>query len=95
LPGPAFVDFARQADLLIMHMAIPQDVGEAARRLHAPPDQIGRIAAAAEAKTLLLSHFMARSLRNLDENLSRVRRHYEGPVVAARDLGCYLPVGGG
>lgn len=91
---PAFVDFARRADLLIMHMAIPQDAGEAARRLHATPEQIGRIAAAAEAKTLLLSHFMARSLRSLDDNLARVGAHYNGPVLLAEDLGCYQPGSG-
>jgi ribonuclease BN (tRNA processing enzyme) len=89
--NPGFADFARNADLLVMHMAIPQDAGEAARRLHATPDQIGRIAAAAEAKVLLLSHFMGRSLRTLDDNLARVRVEYGGPVLVAKDLGCYLP----
>ena len=77
-----------------MHMAIPQDAGEAARRLHATPEQIGRIAAAAGAKTLVLSHFMARSLRRLDDHLEQVRTRYQGPVLAARDLGCYAPPGG-
>ena len=90
---PGFVDFAKNADLLVMHMAIPQDAGEAARRLHATPEQIGRIAAAAGAKALLLSHFMARSLVDLDGNLARVRAHHRGPVAAAQDLGCYLPGG--
>lgn len=87
----AFVEFARNADLLVMHMAIPQDAGEAARHLHATPDRIGRIAAAAEAKTLLLSHFMQRSLRSLEENLDRVRTHYQGTVLVARDLACIAP----
>jgi ribonuclease BN (tRNA processing enzyme) len=92
---PAFAEFARDADLLVMHMAVPQDAGEAARRLHATPDRIGQVAAAVEAKALVLSHFMARSLRNLDENLARVRAHFKGPILVARDLTCFLPGGNG
>jgi ribonuclease BN (tRNA processing enzyme) len=88
---PEFANFARDADLLVMHMAIPQGAGEAARRLHATPDEIGGLAASAGAKALLLSHFMARSLRTLDDNLSRVRARFKGPVFVAADLGCYLP----
>lgn len=87
---PAFAEFARHADLLVMHLAIPQDAGEAARRLHATPDRIGQVAAAAEAKALVLSHFMARSLHALDDNVARVRAHYGGQVFVAEDLGCYL-----
>ena len=88
---PEFANFARDADLLVMHMAISQGAGEAARRLHATPDEIGRLAASAQAKALLLSHFMARSLRTLDDNLARVRAGFDGPVFVASDLGCYLP----
>jgi ribonuclease BN (tRNA processing enzyme) len=57
-----FVDFARDADLLIMHMVVPENIQGAGRSLHAPPSRIGQIAAAANAGSLVLSHFMARSL---------------------------------
>jgi len=85
----AFVDFAREADLLVMHMAIPEGIGGAASRLHATPGEIGRVAARAGARKLVLGHFMARSLRDLDGNIDRVRQHYDGPVIAADDLDCF------
>jgi len=86
--NPAFVDFARDADLLVMHMPIPQDADPVARNLHAMPDAIGSIAHAAGAKTLLLSHFMARSLVNLDDNVDIIRSSYNGRVIVAEDLAC-------
>jgi len=89
--NPAFVDFARDADLLVMHMPIPEGADEVARKLHATPATIGDIAQAAGAKTLLLSHFMARSLANLDENVGVVRSRYGGRVIVAEDLAC-VPV---
>ena len=90
---PAFAEFARQADLLVMHMAIPQGAGGAALKLHATPETVGRVAQAAGARKLLLSHFMARSLRELEANLARVRQHYPGPVEVAGDLACVVPAG--
>jgi ribonuclease BN (tRNA processing enzyme) len=86
--NPAFVDFARGADLLVMHLPIPEEADKVARNLHATPGAVGAIAQAAGARTLLLSHFMARSLANLDENVSIVRSLYSGPVIVAADLAC-------
>ena len=31
---------------------------------------------------------MARSLRDLDENVDQVRAHYDGEVILAQDLAC-------
>jgi len=89
--NPAFVDFARDADLLVMHMPIPQDADPVARNLHATPDAIGSIAHAAGAKTLLLSHFMARSLVKLGDNVEIIRSSYNGRVIVTEDLAC-VPV---
>lgn len=89
--NPAFVDFARDADLLVMHMPIPQGADQVAKNLHAPPETIGSIAQAAGAKTLPLSHFMARSLANLDENGGLARSRCTGRVIVAEDLAC-VPV---
>ena len=86
---PTLVDFAHDADLLVMHMAIPSDADPVARNLHATPEKIGAIAQAAGAKTLLLSHFMARSLANLDDNVAIVRSQYSGRVIIAEDLTCF------
>ena len=79
------------ASILVMHMVIPELATGVARRLHAPPTVIGKIAAAAEPGKLVLSHFMARSLRNLDENVELVRAAYDGDVIPAEDLLCVLP----
>ena len=84
----AFVEFAAGADLLVMHLVIPGDADPVARRLHATPGRVGEVAAAIDPGRLLLSHFMARSLRDLPGNLASVRERYEGEVVLAEDLLC-------
>ncbi len=88
---PAFADFAADASILVMHMVVPEGIEGVARRLHAPPSVIGDIAAAASPDTLVLSHFMARSLRDLDSNVALVRERYDGRVVLAEDLMCVVP----
>lgn len=85
----AFIDFARGADVLVMHLVIPNDADAVAKRLHATPARIGAIAAAVRPKTLVLSHFMARSLRNLEDNLASVRDSFAGDTELAEDLACY------
>jgi ribonuclease BN (tRNA processing enzyme) len=87
-----FIDFAKNADVLVMHMPVPQDVSGVGRKLHAPPGVIGEIAAQAQVKTLVLSHFMARSLSDLDGNVSIVRASFAGPVMIANDLDCVAVV---
>lgn len=87
---PAFPEFAKDADLLVMHMVIPEGAGTAAKQLHAEPSRIGEIAAATNAKRLLLSHFMARSLEDFDANVALVRDSYEGQLFTAEDLQCIV-----
>ena len=84
----AFIEFARDADVLLMHMPVPEGIGSAGRNLHAPPSIIGKIAAQTNTKKLVLSHFMARSLQNLEENLEEIHSRYPGTVVIAQDLEC-------
>jgi ribonuclease BN (tRNA processing enzyme) len=84
----AFVEFARNADILVMHMVVPENVSGAGRSLHAPPSRIGQIAEAANARVLVLSHFMARSLEDFDLNVEIVRDNYNGETVVADDLQC-------
>ena len=85
---PEFARFAKNASILVMHMPIPEDSGDAGKQLHAVPSRIAEIAAAANADRLLLSHFMARSLRSLDENVQIVREGYDGELLIADDLRC-------
>lgn len=88
LSGDSFVDFTRAADVLVMPFAIPETAGPAARRLHALPSRIGQVAAEAGVRHLVLSHFMARSLRTLDHQLDQVRQHFPGPITLAEDRMC-------
>ena len=88
---PAFTEFAADADVLVMHMVIPEDAEGVARRLHAPPSVIGEIAGKAAPGKLVLSHFMARSLRDLDGNVALVKERYPGEVLIAEDLACVTP----
>ncbi len=84
----SFVDFARDSDLLVMHLVIPEDAGERALQLHAKPSTVGRIAKSSGASELLLSHFMARSLRALDDNVALVREASGLEPLLATDLFC-------
>ena len=88
---PAFARFAADASILVMHMVVPEGIEGVARRLHAPPGVIGSIAAKAKPDTLVLSHFMARSLRELERNVALVRERYDGDIVLAEDLMCVVP----
>ncbi len=87
---PRFIEFAKNATVLVMHMPIPEGAGGVARRLHAPPGVIADIASESRAKTLVLSHFMARSLVGIKETVKSIRSIYGGNVVAAEDLDCIV-----
>ncbi|MEM9316369.1 MAG: MBL fold metallo-hydrolase, partial [Pseudomonadota bacterium] len=89
--GDALAEFAEDADLLVLHMPIPDGAGRAARALHATPARLGEIADEAGAEHVLLSHFMARSLAKLDENLASLQASYTGETTIGRDLLC-LPL---
>ena len=86
----AFTEFASDASVLVMHLAVPEGATGTVLQLHAQPSRIASIAAEAGAGTLVLSHFMARSLRDLDGNVDVVRRLYDGNVVVANDLSCVV-----
>jgi len=88
---PAFAEFAKGASILVMHMVVPEDVEGVGRRLHAPPSVIGKLAAKIGPGKLVLSHFMARSLRDLEQNVALVKESFKGDVVLAEDLACVRP----
>jgi ribonuclease BN (tRNA processing enzyme) len=85
---PAFARFAEDATILVMHLVIPETATGVASRLHASPSKVGEVAGSANPKQLVLSHFMARSLRELEKNVALVSRAYDGPVIVAEDLAC-------
>ena len=89
----AFTEFATGASVLVMHLPIPESATGTALQLHARPSRVASIAAQAGARTLVLSHFMARSLRDLDGNVEAVRNTYDGEVIVAEDLACRVVAG--
>jgi ribonuclease BN (tRNA processing enzyme) len=77
---------AKGSDLLVAHNAIPEGTTGAARSLHMPPSEIGRIAATAEVGQLILSHRMRRTLGREQQTEGEIRKHFAGPVLFANDL---------
>jgi ribonuclease BN (tRNA processing enzyme) len=80
--NPKFVDFAKGADLLVMHLAI---AAGATSPLHAAPAVVGRIAQEAGVKRLIVSHI---GLFDLDAAIVDVKKSYSGPLTVGADLQC-------
>jgi ribonuclease BN (tRNA processing enzyme) len=79
---PRFIEFAKDADLLVMHLTI--GVGER-HQLHAAPDAVGRVARDARARRLVLGHI---GQFDLSAAVAEVKKTYAGPVTVATDLRC-------
>ena len=84
--NPAFLKFARGADVLVMPLAIDQ---EAASDLHAQPSTIGKIAETINPRMLILNHLMGRGLYQKNESIKVIKKYYHGAIFAGRDLACY------
>ncbi len=82
---------AQSADILIASHAIEEGTGQLDRFLHMPPSVIGRLAANAGVRQLILAHRNARTLGRETESSNHIRRHYQGPIGFANDLACYTP----
>lgn len=80
--NPNFVDFAKGANTLIMHIAITP--GEK-NPLHATPAVVGRIAQDAGVARLIVSHI---GLFNLDNAIADLRTSYTGPLTIGADMQC-------
>lgn len=80
--NPKFIDFAKGANVLIMHLAI----GAGAKNpLHAAPDVVGRVAQEAGVGRLIISHV---GIFDLDTALADVKKAYTGPLTVGADLQC-------
>ncbi len=80
---PKFVDFAKGANVLIMHLALAAGVKN--NPLHAAPDVVGRVAQEAEVGQLIVSHI---GIFDLDAALADVKKTYTGPLTVGADLQC-------
>jgi ribonuclease BN (tRNA processing enzyme) len=80
---PRFVDFAKGANVLVMHLAIA--AGAPPNPLHAPPAVVGRIAQETGTKRLILGHI---GQFDLDAAIADVRKSYTGALTVGADLQC-------
>jgi len=80
--NPGFVQFAKGADVLIMHLAIPAG---AKNPLHAAPEVVGRIAQEAGVGRLIVSHI---GPFPLDPAIAELKKFYTGPLTVGADLQC-------
>jgi ribonuclease BN (tRNA processing enzyme) len=79
---PKFVEFAKGANVLIMHLAVAPG---AKNPLHATPAVVGRIAQEAGVGQLIVSHF---GLFNINEAIADLRKFYSGPLIVGADMQC-------
>ncbi|WP_060585832.1 MBL fold metallo-hydrolase [Aeromonas schubertii] len=87
--NPAFVDFAKGADILVMPLAIHEGADPLSASLHARPSVVASIAAEINPGLLVLNHWMGVGLNHKKEAMAIVQRTFKGQVVAARDLSSY------
>jgi ribonuclease BN (tRNA processing enzyme) len=80
---PAFVDFAKDANVLVMHMAIAANAPPSP--LHASPAVVGRVAQQAGAKRLIVSHI---GQYDLNAAVAEVKKAYSGALTVGADLQC-------
>jgi ribonuclease BN (tRNA processing enzyme) len=95
------VKLAKGADVLVHEVMLPERVRDLLSGLpnsaalersvishHTTAEQAGRVAAAAQVKTLVLSHFVPAEDPDVpdEEWIAPVRRHYSGRVIVGRDL---------
>jgi ribonuclease BN (tRNA processing enzyme) len=80
--NPKFIDFARGANVLIMHLAI---AAGATSPLHAAPAVVGRIAQEAGVGRLIVSHI---GPFDLDAAVADLKKNYAGPLTIGADLQC-------
>jgi ribonuclease BN (tRNA processing enzyme) len=92
----AMIGFARGADVLVHEaLYVPAAPGQPGSPLrthvinsHTPIEEVGRIAAAAGVKTLVLSHFVPSETPLISDEqwAAGARVHFNGRIVVAHDL---------
>jgi len=80
---PKLIKLAQNTDLLILECSWPDKYKCSG---HLTPDECGQIAAAANAKKLLLIHLYPPMDSYINTIKFSIRKHYKGPVILAKDL---------
>ena len=81
--------FAKDADALVVSHAVPETARGAARESFATPSKLGRVAARADARMLLLGHRTNRTRGRESQSIEAIEREFLGPVIFADDLECW------
>jgi ribonuclease BN (tRNA processing enzyme) len=81
--SPAFIEFARGAHVLVMHLAVAAERSD--HPLHASPAVVGRVAQEARVGRLIVSHM---GLFDLDAAIAELTKFYAGPLTVGADLQC-------
>jgi ribonuclease BN (tRNA processing enzyme) len=99
--APELAQFAKDADVLVHEVMYLPGIDALIRGLpnakrlrehlvasHTVPEDVGRIAAQANVKTLVLSHFVPGDDMSITENqwTEGVRKHFKGQIVVGKDL---------
>jgi ribonuclease BN (tRNA processing enzyme) len=80
---PAFIDFAKGADVMVMHMNLA--AGAPLDPAHATPAVVGRVARAAGVRRLIVSHI---GQFDVDAAVAELKQAYTGPLTVGADLQC-------
>jgi len=80
--NPRFVDFAKGANLLVLHLAICVGANNPNQAL---PSVVGQMAQSANPGRLVLSHI---ANFDLDAAVGDVKKNYTGPLTVGADLQC-------
>ena len=81
--------FARDTDALVVSHALPETARPAAREEFAIPGKLGRVAARADARMLLLGHRSNATRGRESRSIEAIEAEYGGPVIFADDLECW------
>ncbi|MCY4279017.1 MAG: MBL fold metallo-hydrolase [Gammaproteobacteria bacterium] len=81
--------FARGSDALVANLGVPEEARGASHDAFARPSEIGRIAASADVRMLILGARGARTRGRESQTLNAIEAHYQGPVMIADDLECW------
>ena len=81
--------FAKDVDALVVSHAVPETARPAARELFAVPGKLGRVAARADARMLVLGHRTNRTRGRETQSLAAIEKQFAGPVIFADDLECW------
>lgn len=85
---PAFIEFVRDVDVLVVHLGRGEDATGRGAELHARPSVWGALAAEAGVGRLVASHISTSSPQVLEDSLAYLRAAYAGPITVGEDLLC-------